>query len=244
MPLLHALLVAFIPSALWLWFFYRKDRWEPEPKALVIRVFLLGALACGPVYLIERFLPLPPTMLHEFFIRVALTEELFKILPVVWLAWRHPEFDEPMDGVIYAVSAALGFAAAENAVYALQAGNLLAIVRGFTSTLVHVALSGMVGYAIGMARFGRPYRTVVAVAAFAAAVALHGAYNVFITMGALPELPEWIARVAVAVLIPSMLVLFSFAMRRADKLSPHRRSVISTGAATTPAEAEAATQEA
>jgi len=222
--LLHALLVAFIPSSLWLWLFYRRDRWDPEPKKRVIRVFLLGALAAGPVYLLERFLPLPATILHEFFIRVALVEETFKILPVLWLAWRMPDFDEPMDGLIYAVSAALGFAAAENAVYALQHGNLLAIVRGFTTTIVHVSLSGLVGYAIGLARCGRPYRTLVAVAAFAAAVALHGAYNFFIALGALPSLPDWIARVAVGVLLPILVMLFAHAMRRANRLSPHRFS--------------------
>ena len=135
-------------------------------------------------------------------------------------------------------------AAAENAVYALQAGNLLAIVRGFTSTVLHVSLSGLVGYAIGMARHGRPYRTVVALAAFCAAVVLHGAYNMFIAMGALPELPDWIARVGVGVLIPTILILFASAMRRADRLSPHRRAVIATGAETKPAAAEAVKQEA
>lgn len=222
--LVYALLVAFIPSALWLVLFYRRDVWNPEPKRRVVRVFLLGALAAGPVYLLERFLPLPPTILHEFFIRVALVEETFKLLPVLWIAWRFPDFDEPMDGVIYAVSAALGFAAAENAVYALHHGNLLAIVRGFTSTIVHVSLSGLVGYAIGLARCGRSYRSVVAVAAFAAAVALHGAYNLFIAVGALPFLPDWIARAAVGVLLPALLILFAHAMRRANRLSPYRLS--------------------
>ena len=224
MALVYALLVAFIPSALWLELFYRRDQWNPEPRRRVNRVFLLGALAAGPVYLLERFLPLPPTILHEFFFRVALVEEAFKVLPVLWLAWRVPDFDEPMDGLIYAVSAALGFAAAENAVYALHHGSLLAIVRGFTSTIVHVSLSGLVGYAIGLARCGRSYRTLVAVAAFAAAVALHGAYNLFIAVGALPFLPDWIARAAVGILLPAMLLMFAHAMRRANRLSPHRFS--------------------
>jgi len=222
--LIHALLVAFIPSSLWLWLFYRRDRWDPEPKERVIRVFLLGALAAGPVYFLQGALPLPPTILHEFFIRVALIEEAFKLLPVLWIAWRMPDFDEPMDGLIYAVSAALGFAAAENAVYALHHGNLLAIVRGFTTTFVHLSLSGLVGYAIGLARCGRPYRTLVAIAAFVAAVALHGAYNLFIAVGALPDLPDWIARVSIGVLLPLLVVMFALAMRRANDLSPYRFS--------------------
>jgi hypothetical protein len=84
----------------------------------------------------------------------------------------------------------------------------------------------MVGYAIGMARFGRPYRTVVALSAFFAAVTIHGGYNFFLALGTLPEAPDWIARGAIVVLIPSMLILLAHAMRRALFLSPHRRLAI------------------
>ena len=226
MGLAQALAVGFVPALLWLWVFWRKDRWEREPKTLVLRTFLLGAVSAGPIYLLEGHLPLPPTVFGEFFVRVALVEEWFKILPVLWLALRHTEFDEPMDGVVYGAAAALGFAGAENAVYAIQSGGLLSLSRAFTSTVMHVALTGMVGYAIGMARFGRGYRSVVALSAFFAAVTIHGGYNFFIAIGSLPEAPDWIARVAILVLIPSMLILLSHAMREAVKLSPHRRLVI------------------
>ena len=223
MGLLQALVVGFVPATLWLWVFWRKDRWEREPKRLVLRTFLLGAVMAGPIFLLERHLPLPPTVFGEFFVRVALVEEWFKILPVIWLALRSREFDEPMDGVIYGAASALGFAGAENAVYALQGGGWLGLVRAFTSTVIHVGLTGMVGYAIGMARFGRPYRAVVALSAFLAAVTIHGGYNFFIALGSLPEAPDWIARAGILFLIPAMLILLSHAMRDAIRLSPHRR---------------------
>ncbi|MEM8883520.1 MAG: PrsW family glutamic-type intramembrane protease [Planctomycetota bacterium] len=226
MGLIGALIVGFVPALLWLWVFWRKDRWEREPKRLVLRVFLFGAVMAGPIFVLERHLPLPPTIFAEFFVRVGFVEELFKILPVLYLALRHAEFDEPMDGVVYGAAAALGFAGAENAVYAIHAGGATAIVRAFTSTVLHVGLTGMVGYAIGLARFGRAYRGVIALSAFLAAVTIHGSYNFFLAVGTLPEAPDWIARFAVATMIPAMLVLLAYAIRRADKLSPHRRVVV------------------
>jgi RsiW-degrading membrane proteinase PrsW (M82 family) len=210
------ILVGFVPAIAWLWFFWRKDEGKREPKRLMLRVFGIGALMAGPIFLLEGHLPLPPTVFGEFFIRVALVEEFCKILPVIWLALRCREFDQPVDGVIYAVAAALGFAGAENAIYAIQAGGTLGIARAFTSTLLHVGLSGMVGYAIGKARFGRRYDSVVALAAFIAAVSIHGGYNLFIAIGSLPTAPEWIARSAVAFLLPAMMVLLSQALRRAN----------------------------
>jgi RsiW-degrading membrane proteinase PrsW (M82 family) len=221
--LLQALVVGFVPAIVWLWVFWRKDRWDREPKRLVLRIFLFGAVMAGPIFLMERELVVPPTVFGEFFVRIALVEEWFKILPVIYLALRSREFDEPMDGVVYGTASALGFAGAENAVYAIQAGSAHALLRVFTSTLMHVGLTGMIGYAIGLARFGRPYRTVVALSAFFAAVTIHGGYNFFLALGTLPEAPGWIARGAIVVLIPSMLVLLAHAIRRALFLSPHRR---------------------
>lgn len=223
MGLLEALAVGFVPAIFFLWVFWRKDRWHREPKALVLRVFLLGAVMAGPIFLLERELSLPPTIFAEFFVRIALVEELFKVLPLIYVAFRSREFDEPLDGVVYGAAAALGFAAAENAVYALEAGGALALLRAFTSTFIHVGLTGMVGFAVGMARFGRPYRWVVALSAFLAAITIHGGYNFFLALGSLPAAPDWIARGAILVLIPAMLILLAQAMRQAAAISPYRR---------------------
>lgn len=216
MGLAGGLLVGFVPAIAWLWFFWRKDKGQREPKRLMLRVFGIGAVMAGPIFLLEGKLPLPPTVFAEFFIRIALVEEFLKILPVIWLALRSREFDQPVDGVMYAAAAALGFAGAENAVYAIQSGGTLGLARAFTSTLLHVGLSGMVGYAIGQARFGRRYDSVVALSALIAAVTIHGAYNMFLAIGSLPTAPEWIARSAVAIILPAMMVLLSHALRRAN----------------------------
>ena len=49
-PLLTWILVASAPALFWLWLFYRRDRWEPEPKAKVLKLFALGMAAAAPAY--------------------------------------------------------------------------------------------------------------------------------------------------------------------------------------------------
>ena len=40
-------ILALVPAVIWLVFFYQQDRKEPEPKRVVLRVFLFGALMAG-----------------------------------------------------------------------------------------------------------------------------------------------------------------------------------------------------
>ena len=59
-------------------------------------------------------------LLH-YLIAVSLVEESVKLL-AVWRAYRSPEFDEVMDGIVYCATAALGFASVENVFYVLSVG--------------------------------------------------------------------------------------------------------------------------
>ncbi|MEE8472023.1 MAG: hypothetical protein V3S82_02520, partial [Dehalococcoidia bacterium] len=56
MPGLVILMLAFSPGLFWLWLIYRRDKYRPEPRALVIRTFLLGAAVALPVSLVEFIL--------------------------------------------------------------------------------------------------------------------------------------------------------------------------------------------
>src|SRR5437660_1191619 len=42
-----------LPGLVWLWMFYRTDRYQPEPRHLVAITFLLGALATLPAIGLE-----------------------------------------------------------------------------------------------------------------------------------------------------------------------------------------------
>ncbi|MCK6461685.1 MAG: PrsW family glutamic-type intramembrane protease [Planctomycetes bacterium] len=197
----RALLLASAPTLLFLYLFWRRDA-RREPKALVLKLFALGAVAAAPAYFIEAWLPGPTTRLYDNFIRVGLVEELMKLLPFLVFIYRHREFDEPMDGIVYAVAVALGFATVENALYATAYGGDILVYRAFTSTLAHVAFTGLWGYAFGL----RARR----VRGFAAGVALHGAYDLLLSPGA----PHLLALLA---LLPALLLVLYLAVRSANR---------------------------
>jgi RsiW-degrading membrane proteinase PrsW (M82 family) len=209
MDLWRGILLASAPALLFLWLFWRRDRWEREPKLLVLKLFGMGAVAAAPAYFLEGWLPGPPSGLYDGLVRVALVEEAMKLLPFLLCIYWRREFDEPMDGIVYAVAGALGFATVENVLYANAYGESVIVYRAFTSTLAHVAFSGLWGYAFGVRRRRAP--------AFAASVALHGAYDLLLSPGP----PHLLALLA---LLPALLFLLWLASRAALLASPYRRA--------------------
>ncbi len=163
--------LAFAPGIFWLWYFYRKDKIEPEPKQLIIKVFLLGMLAVVPAAIIE----LPFLTMNSFVVIVfvaPVVEEIIKYLFVSHGVYRDAEFDEPMDGIVYACAVALGFASLENVGYLLQiyikpesythffgvtslAGkvSMVFLIRALLTVPGHALWSSMWGYALGRAKF-------------------------------------------------------------------------------------------
>jgi RsiW-degrading membrane proteinase PrsW (M82 family) len=157
---LIVLAFAFIPSVLWLAFFLKEDL-HPEPRKLIIFTFCAGALMSVPVLIFQlifqNFVAQP---LHIFILLVfglALIEELFKFFSAYWSVNKEPAFDEPVDAMIYAIVAAMGFATIENLfimgdkMYYLSANNLLISVstlgfRFIGATLLHGLSSAFVGY--------------------------------------------------------------------------------------------------
>lgn len=153
-------ILAVVPSLFWLWWFYRKDRYDPEPRGLVLKIFLLGMLPVLPAAILEVLLSKAlfgsnsgsfVATLVGFMLVVGPVEEYGKYLVVRRWAFRNPAFNEPLDGIIYAAAAALGFAALENFFYLLDNGAALILIRGPLSTLAHVLFSSLWGYALGMA---------------------------------------------------------------------------------------------
>lgn len=151
--------LAFAPGIFWLWFFYRQDRWQPEPKRLVVRTFFWGLAAALPAVLLE--LPFRETPAAAAVLVAPVVEELAKFFVVFLTVYRNPAFDEPMDGIVYAAAAALGFASIENAFYLLNENAnatgdgvaTLFVVRALLSVPAHVMFSSMWGYALGWRKF-------------------------------------------------------------------------------------------
>ena len=174
------LALGFAPALLWLIYFYRKDRLEPEPARLVVRCFSFGMLATVPALLLE----MPFGSAAAALLAAPVVEELVKYLAVRLSVYSRPEFNEPMDGIVYAAATALGFAFLENVTYFHRAlegeGTLTAVflLRSFLSTPGHVLWSGVWGLALGFAKMAgdgpgsAPVRR-----ALAGAMGLHALFN-------------------------------------------------------------------
>lgn len=153
-PTLIPIVLGFIPGLVWLVFFLQEDYRCPEPKRLIFSTFLWGGLITLyvlPLQIIAKNL-LQIINLSEahpltiFFL--AGIEELLKFAVVyLWLS-RRKDFDEPIDAMIYMISAALGFATVENVAVAIRAENSFEVLtlRFIGANLLHSLASGIVGY--------------------------------------------------------------------------------------------------
>ena len=132
-------LLSLAPCILWLWYFYSRSRYKHPSLRVIALTFLLGSVAtlvAIPLNLLGQWLflsllgPGVWTRVLVLFLVVGPVEELCKLLAVALYAYRRREFDEPLDGVIYSATAALGFAAIENVIYLSQNNPLLVLLRG------------------------------------------------------------------------------------------------------------------
>ena len=138
---MNLLLMALAPVLAIALFVYWRDEHEKEPLRLLVGAFFLGVLGVVPTVLLSYWmepwgLDEKSTSLTFSFISVmigiALVEELSKFFGVRWLIYPHKEFNEPYDGIIYSVMAALGFAAVENILYVFEGG------AGTALSLIHI----------------------------------------------------------------------------------------------------------
>ncbi len=163
--MLGAFVMAMAPVWALLTYFYVRDRYDKEPRALLVRLFLRGLLvtvlaAAASLLGIRVFASLLPTdswlyLLVENFVLVALIEEGLKYFVVWHTAYSHPAFNEPYDGILYAITASLGFAALENILYVAQGRLQVAVMRGLLSVPGHALFAAFMGYYLGKARFSK-----------------------------------------------------------------------------------------
>jgi RsiW-degrading membrane proteinase PrsW (M82 family) len=166
-----------------------KDEYNREPRKHLIISFLLGALSIIPAMLLE--LPITFTEQNSFFqstlgnglkayLMVALPEEACKYFMLKKYAYRQPEYDEPFDGIVYAVMVGMGFATVENIMYVYEYGVATGVVRMFLAVPAHATFAIIMGYFMGKAKFSQERETYLLLAGLFWAVVFHGSYDFFL----------------------------------------------------------------
>lgn len=162
-----------LPTFFWFWFFWRRDP-KPEPIRLLLRTFLYGAFAFLPAALFELSLQ---TALKgmTLYIFIAVIEEVFKFFAARTVI-KERDFDEFIDGLIYSMTAALGFALMENIFYGVSFGLEVLLVRGLITMSSHVLFTAPWGFALGYQRMNNKNKYAVPLG-LGAGIVLHSIFN-------------------------------------------------------------------
>lgn len=216
------LLVSLVPGIIWVYFFYRQDRYEPEPVRLVVKAFIYGGAAIIPVAIIEfpfadqlTAAANPVKLLFLAVVIVGLPEEVFKLGAVYYGFYNSDEFNEVMDGIIYSISAGLGFAVVENLLYTVVFGYQVGMMRAFVTTLVHASFSGIAGYYLGLAKIEAESQLKLITIGLGQAVLLHGIYDFLVVS-------NLISMWGVVFLMLAFYVYLIKLIKKADAISPFK----------------------
>ncbi len=173
-------------------FIYLKDKYNKEPVGLLIGSFFMGVLAIIPAVVIQLALTRPVeeimgegvfyTAVFSYLI-VGLSEEGSKFLAIRFVPYRRKAFDDPFDGIVYAVMVGMGFATLENIGYVMEHGVGTGILRMFLSVPAHATFAVLMGYHMGLAKFDRVNRSKYMILAIFWPVFFHGTFDFFLFVG-------------------------------------------------------------
>ncbi len=218
--------VALAPVIVLLFYIYKRDKYEKEPKKLLLKSFLFGIISVIPIIFIEYALSdyweakyafekkTIQTAFYDSFIVAAFTEEFFKILVFFIFIWNNKNFNEKFDGIVYAVYISMGFATAENILYVMQNGLGTGILRAFTAVPAHAVFAVTSGYFLARAKFKPSGKNSSLLLALLVPILLHGLYDFFI----LSQIPFLLL-----LFVPYIIFLFIIALKSMKKLSDSSR---------------------
>jgi RsiW-degrading membrane proteinase PrsW (M82 family) len=189
--------VGLLPSIIWLVFFERTERERPERVTDLAFAFFVGVLSTFAALFFQ-------IGVAKYFATVgidnhsgigvsvfAAIEELLKFSGVFFIVARRKSFTEPLDAMIYMITAAVGFAAVENIALLINTGAAttilqdiktleILVLRFLGATLLHAGASGIIGFhwAVGWVR-GKMLWVHILVGIIISSL-LHGAFNILV----------------------------------------------------------------
>lgn len=197
LDILYASLGGIIPALIWLFFWLREDSLKPEPKGRLLLTFGFGMAAVLVSMKFEKLVWMDlPLFNFVTFTLWAIIEEGLKFVAAYFGAIRSRDDDEPLDPVIYMITAALGFVALENTLFLLGTltnQDLIAVSQNVAATLatgglrflgaslLHVLSSATIGLALAASFYkSRGVKFLYVLLGFSVAVLIHSYFNLSI----------------------------------------------------------------
>ncbi len=210
--MLHVIALAVLPAFILIYYTFQQDKLQREPVKNLVKAFFYG---CGSVFA-SLLISVPLMNMGAFtpeinsfwgavrtaFLGAAVPEETAKLF-MLWLFLRKcRDFDERMDGIVYAVCVGMGFAAFENIEYLFAAGSnwvTTGIGRSVTAIPGHFGFAVLMGYYYSLNHFDRYRAPGAAIKMWLYPVLAHGIYDTIAMQGAVT--PELSGVISIAILL-------------------------------------------
>lgn len=159
---LDLLITAITPGIALGLIFYLFDRHDREPIRMLLKIFVLGMISVVPTilaeYVLSSFFMVGGVVgaFYTAFVVAGFTEEFMKRRVVIKHVYYNPVFNEKLDGIVYCVMAALGFATIENIMYVvLRFSDIesIGLYRAVLSVPAHMLFAVTMGYYLSLAKF-------------------------------------------------------------------------------------------
>ncbi len=202
------LTVAIAPALALFSYFYLRKQIAKDPSRTLLQTFFYGAIMTFPILFIQHVFDEENIFSHLFIRNVVFTsglEEFFKWLVLLLTIYKHIEFEDAYDGILYGASVSLGFATVENVLYLFTYGTEVAFIRALLPVSSHALFGVVMGYYLGRAKFAvqEDKRKMLFFALFAP-YGLHFIYNsIFL-----------VQHFALYLALPFMLFLWWFGLTR------------------------------
>jgi len=188
--MLSIIALALLPAIILVYYTYMQDKLQREPVKNLVKAFFFGwgsVFASLLISMPSLRLGLFPQEITTFgdavrtaFFGAAIPEETAKLF-MLWLFLRKcKDFDERMDGIVYAVCVGMGFAAFENVEYLFASGSAwvtTGIGRSLTAIPGHFAFAVIMGYYYSLNHFDRYRAPLAGLKMWLYPVLAHGLYD-------------------------------------------------------------------
>lgn len=175
---------------------YYLDEYDKEPLWLLAIAFIFGAMNLHLDVDILDFMfnsiNVENNLIRfgEEALSVSITEELLKFLVVILILYPNKNFDEPFDGIVYAVFVGMGFATAENIAFVMQGSASLAILRMLSAVPAHFVFAVIMGYYLGKAKTEKKNKFLYLFLSLLVPIVFHAFYDYFLFLENIPGI--WI----------------------------------------------------
>lgn len=150
------LTAAIAPSLALFSYFYLRDQFSQEPSKLLFQSFIYGAVLTFPILFLQFVFKEGEVFSNILATNIffpSIIEEFFKWLVLLIAIFRHVDFEDPYDGILYGASVSLGFATIENILYLIEFGTDIAFIRALLPVSSHALFGVVMGYYLGKAKF-------------------------------------------------------------------------------------------